>query len=283
MSQSNFHEEKNRIKKSKPNYNFLRIDHELDHQIIYFGAIRKLNSKLALVELRNEGKHLLSLETIQALSIHTENEYHNLSIKDRLFPKSYFIIKRDFVSKLLVFSAIDLINRDKKKILIGIDGNASSGKTTFSKLLSHVYDCNIFHMDDYFQKPMIDPNDDLSFYASNINFKRLHQEIIDPIREKADSRIHTMNLKTHTLLDEQIISYKKISIIEGAYSMHPYIINNHDLKIFMKTTYIKQIFNIWKRNGLKKLIQFIRTWIPMENKYFSDLDIENKADIILKR
>ncbi len=262
---------------------FLRIEKKLDHKDLYIGSIRKMNSTWVVVELKSEGKHLISIETIKALSNICQSEYKKSIRLNRSLPNSYLIIKKDFVSKLFIFSAIDLLLVNKKKLLIAIDGNASSGKTTFSKLLSQIYDCNIFHVDHYFQKPVSDPNDHLSNYASNINFKRMQREIFDPIQKEKDSKIHTMDLKTHTLSDEQLISYKEMSVVEGAYSMHPYIIKNYDLKILMTTTYFKQIIRIWKRNGFKKLTQFMKRWIPMENKYFHDLQIENDADIILRR
>ena len=262
---------------------FLRIETKLEHKDLYIGTIRRINSTLVCIELKSEGKHLLRLETIKTLSSINQSE-QKVSIRlNRSLPNSYLIIKKDLVSKLLVFSAIDHLLATKKKVLIAIDGNASSGKTTFSKLLSQIYDCNIFHVDDYFQKPVTDSNDYLSNYASNINFQRMHTEIFDPIQKEIDSKIHTMDLKTHTLSDEQLISYKEMSVVEGAYSMHPYIIKKYDLKILMTTTYFKQIIRIWKRNGFKKLTQFMKRWIPMENKYFHDLQIENDADIILKR
>ncbi len=289
MSRQDMQEKQNHRIKSQTSSNtftshlFLRIEKQLDYKNLFIGKILKMKSPLVVVELKGEGTHLISIETINALSNITQREYRNPIQTDFLFPNSYVIIHQDYVSKLLILSAIDHLLANQKKALIGIDGNASSGKTTFGKLLSQVYDCNIFHVDHYFQQPVVDPNNPLSNYASNIHFKRMYTEIFDPIHQERDSKIHTMDLKTHTLSDEFLISYQKISIVEGAYSMHPYIVENYDLKIFMKTTYIKQIFRIWKRNGFKKLIQFMKKWIPMENKYFNDLQIENDADIVLKR
>ena len=38
-------------------------------------------------------------------------------------------------------------------MLVAIDGMCGSGKTTLGQVLSKVYDCNLFHMDDFFLRP----------------------------------------------------------------------------------------------------------------------------------
>lgn len=265
------------------NHPFLHIHGSQKSSIFYIGEIRKLKSSFVVIELKNEGKNLLRLETIIKLSGITLDENRKRTVKNSHFFKSYFIINQHFASKIFIWSAIDTLLEKKQKAIIALDGNAASGKTTFSKLFEKVYDCNVFHVDHYFQKPMSHINELVSKYASHINFIRMENEIFNPIKNEQASKIKLMDLRTHTLSDSIEVDYKPLSILEGAYSMHPYIISNYDLKIFMKTIYLKQLFRIWKRNGFKKLIQFIKKWIPMENKYFHDLNIEKQADLIFKR
>ena len=35
-------------------------------------------------------------------------------------------------------------------ILVAIDGNCGSGKTTLGEYLAQLFDCNLFHMDDFY-------------------------------------------------------------------------------------------------------------------------------------
>jgi uridine kinase len=249
---------------------------------LYIGSIQSINHFLVIVELKNSGAYWISSQTIEKLVHLLESEYKPPKNKNYLL-KSYFIMKKEFVGKLFVLSAIDTLRMKEEKVSIAIDGNASSGKTTFSKQLEQIYDCNVFQIDHYFQKPKINPLDELSYYASHINFERVQEEILDPIHNEKPSMIHKMDLKSHTLSELIAIPYKKISIIEGAFSMHPYIIHHFDLKVFMKTSYVKQIHRIYQRNGFRKLIQFVKKWIPLENKYFKKLEIESKADIVLRK
>lgn len=53
--------------------------------------------------------------------------------------------------------AVDAINErlkqqkaDKSPLLVAIDGRCGSGKTTLGFYLQELFDCNLFHMDDFF-------------------------------------------------------------------------------------------------------------------------------------
>lgn len=63
--------------------------------------------------------------------------------------------------------------------------------------------------------------------------------------------------------------------------MHPLLIENYDLKIFLDIDADSQRERILKRNGKEMYSKFINEWIPLENKYFNELNIREKSDIIL--
>ena len=48
---------------------------------------------------------------------------------------------------------IDELLAEKDMILVAIDGKCTSGKTTLASKLAELYDCNVFHMDDFFLRP----------------------------------------------------------------------------------------------------------------------------------
>ena len=48
---------------------------------------------------------------------------------------------------------IDDLLKTGKQIIIAIDGNCTAGKTTLAAVLEKEYDCNVFHMDDFFLRP----------------------------------------------------------------------------------------------------------------------------------
>ena len=45
---------------------------------------------------------------------------------------------------------IDELLTQKETVIVAIDGKCTSGKTTLASKLAEIYDCNVFHMDDFF-------------------------------------------------------------------------------------------------------------------------------------
>ena len=48
---------------------------------------------------------------------------------------------------------IDELLSEKDFVVVAIDGKCTSGKTTLAAKLAEIYDCNVFHMDDFFLRP----------------------------------------------------------------------------------------------------------------------------------
>ena len=53
----------------------------------------------------------------------------------------------------VVKSKIDMLLGEKDFVIVDIDGKCTSGKTTLASKLAEIYDCNVFHMDDFFLRP----------------------------------------------------------------------------------------------------------------------------------
>ena len=48
---------------------------------------------------------------------------------------------------------INMLLEEKNFVIVAIDGKCTSGKTTLASQLAEIYDCNVFHMDDFFLRP----------------------------------------------------------------------------------------------------------------------------------
>ena len=81
--------------------------------------------------------------------------------------------------------------------------------------------------------------------------------------------------KEWRLLDAYEIPYKRINIIEGSYSLHPYFGKPYQLKIFMNIASDVQLANIRKRNGEEKAKEFQEKWIPKEEAYFEKFHVQD--------
>ena len=116
----------------------------------------------------------------------------------------------------------------------------------------------------------------------HIDLIRLKKEIIDPLINDTDIQYQSFNCKTQELSAHTYVKKKKINIIEGAYSMHPDVLQTSNIKIFMKSNIFQQIRRIIKRNGIKELMNYMKVWIPKENAYFRRYQIQKMADYVIK-
>lgn len=180
-------------------------------------------------------------------------------------------VKRFAVAK----EAIDncLANSNKETILVGIDGKCASGKTTLGYYLKGLYNCNLFHLDDFFLQGYQRTNERLSQVGGNVDYERFEKEVMRPVLSREDVLYRPYSCMEGKIKEEILIKKHRLNIMEGSYSLHPYFHDPYDVKIFMNINEEDQIENIRKRNCEEKLQRFIAEWIPKENLYFDSFRI----------
>lgn len=167
---------------------------------------------------------------------------------------------------------------DKPKI-IAIDGRCGSGKSTLAFLLKQAIDCNVFHMDDFFLPFELKTMERLSTPGGNIHYERFKEEVLTPLLQEKPVIHQPYNCQIRALDESIHTKPKKLTIIEGVYSLHPLLQYAYDYKIFLTMDREIQLERIRKRSGEKKLQDFINKWIPMEELYFKELNIEEQCHL----
>jgi uridine kinase len=186
---------------------------------------------------------------------------------------------RDFSD---VCEKIELLSQNQESCLVAIDGNSGAGKSSLAGLLASAYDCNLFHMDDFFLQPEQRTPERLDAPGGNVDYERFKLEVLDNLNNGGEFSYRKYICRTGSFSDPVQVTPKKINIIEGSYSCHPFLSEAYHLKIFLKATPQIQRERILKRNGPQMLRRFLNEWIPMENKYFEAFDIEEKSDLIFR-
>lgn len=184
------------------------------------------------------------------------------------------------IDKITQYIDIFVNKNNNQIILIAIDGHCTSGKTTLSKYLSEKYDCNIFHMDDFFLRPEQRTEERMKEIGGNVDYERFYEEIIIPLRSGKEFSYKPYDCHNKNFKKAISVIPKKLNIIEGSYSMHPRLSSNYDFKIFLNITEDLQRKRILNR--CKDLHHnFFNLWIPLENQYFTEYKIKEKCDIII--
>lgn len=178
-----------------------------------------------------------------------------------------------------IINKINELLSKKEYIVIAIDGMAASGKTTMANELSKLYDINIIHCDDFFLPPKKRSMERLNEVGGNIDYERMYDEVICNLNENIEYQPFNCSIMDYNEIIK--LKRKRITVVEGSYSLHPYFKKYYDLSIYLLMDEQLQINRILNRNGEALLNRFINEWIPMENRYRDELNILKNVDIIL--
>ena len=77
---------------------------------------------------------------------------------------------------------IDDLLKTGDQIVIAIDGNCTAGKTTLASVLAKEYDCNVFHMDDFFLRPEQRTAQRYAQPGGNVDYERFREEVMIPLK-----------------------------------------------------------------------------------------------------
>ena len=180
----------------------------------------------------------------------------------------------------MIRKKIDELLTQKDMVIVAIDGKCTSGKTTLASKLAEIYDCNVFHMDDFFLRPEQRTPERFAEVGGNVDYERFKAEVLIPLQAEHPFSYHPFDCSTFTLADPVCVTPKKLNIVEGTYSHHPYFGDPYDLKILLTVDEETQRQRIFQRPAFLHK-RFFEEWIPMENRYFDSFTIPSKADIIL--
>ena len=180
----------------------------------------------------------------------------------------------------VVKSKIDMLLGEKDFVIVAIDGKCTSGKTTLASKLAELYDCNVFHTDDFFLRPEQRTPERFAEVGGNVDYERFREEVLFPLRSGKAFSYRPFDCSTFTLAMPATVTPQKLIIIEGTYSHHPYFGNPYDLKILLTVDEETQRKRILERPAFLHK-RFFEEWIPMENRYFETFRISDRSEIIL--
>ena len=175
---------------------------------------------------------------------------------------------------------MDELLAQKDRVIVAIDGKCTSGKTTLAGKLAALYDCNLFHMDDFFLR--LEQRTEARFQepGGNVDYERFREEVLEPLKRGEAFSYRPFDCKTFTLAQPVAVEPKKLAILEGSYSHHPYFENPYDLKVFLTVDPELQRQRILMRPAFLHQ-RFFESWIPMENAYFEEFSVKDQADLII--
>ncbi len=153
-------------------------------------------------------------------------------------------------------------------IILAIEGYCCSGKTTFAKQLSEQYDCNVFHMDDFFLRPFQRTEERLAVPGGNVDYERFKEEVLIPVTRGLPFAYRPFDCHTMSLAKAVYVEPKRLNIVEGTYSMHPELSDFYTDSIFLEVSSEEQLRRLSLRESPESFQRFLERWLPLEKLYF---------------
>lgn len=164
-------------------------------------------------------------------------------------------------------------------VLVGIDGPCASGKTTLAEALARRYNGNVFHMDDFFLPLAMKTPARLRTPGGNVHYERVLQEVLLPLCEGREVTFRKYDCHSGRLLPAVTAPPKRLSIVEGSYSLHPALREFYSLKVVLDIDREEQLVRIRQREEAAAAKRFEEEWIPLEKLYFEKCGVFACADI----
>ena len=134
--------------------------------------------------------------------------------------------------------------------------------------------------DDFFLRPEQRTPERLAEPGGNLDRERMKEEVIDHLRDGA-LRYTPFDCQVMALGEPLSLPAAEVTIVEGAYSLHPYFGPYYDLSVFVTADQETRLARIGARKGHNNVENFRTRWIPMEERYLAAFGIEERADLII--
>lgn len=197
----------------------------------------------------------------------------------KLYVPHYRLLKREYARFFPALMDVARLLKDRGRAIVAIDGRCGSGKTTLAALMRRVFDCNVFHMDDFYLPKDRRAENWMSLPGGNMDLERFRHEVLEPVFAGEEVFYHPFYCGTGSLEAGETFAPKALTVIEGSYSHHPALKADYDLKLFLTCEKEEQRRRLMIREG-DYFPTFESVWMPLEEQYIRLCRIESSGAVI---
>lgn len=174
-----------------------------------------------------------------------------------------------------------LAQRPAQPLVLALDGRCGSGKTTLAAALAQRFPASIvLHTDDFYLPPAQRVDGWEHIPCANMDLARLRDEVLAPARAGKPVLYRAYSCREGAYRAPQQLSAQPLVILEGSYSHHPLLAPYEDFRVFMTCSDAEQTRRLQAREG-DRYPDFAARWIPLEEAYFTQHNIEDAADFVM--
>ena len=187
--------------------------------------------------------------------------HHSEAFRQAYAP-AYRLVKAAYAPLLPLLLEVDARLAQGRRTVLAIDGPCGSGKTTLAALLARLYDCPVFHADDFFLRPEQRTPARFAEPGGNLDRERLLEEVLTPLRQGQPVSFRRFDCHSLTLLPPVAVAPSSLAVVEGSYSLHPELAPMYDVSVCLTLSPELQRRRILARNGEAMAQRFFERWIP---------------------
>ncbi|EMY5505387.1 AAA family ATPase [Bacillus wiedmannii] len=173
---------------------------------------------------------------------------------------------------------------EQSLLIIGIDGCGGAGKSTLAnKIKSKFSTVTIVHMDDFYlpSSQIINEHPTNKSIGADFDWKRLLQEVLDPISNGIEGCYKRYDWETDSLAETHTVPAIGIVIIEGVYATRQELAEMYDLKIWVNCPRETRIKRGIARDGETARDMWENNWMVAEDMYVESHKPHEFADFII--
>ena len=185
------------------------------------------------------------------------------------------------LSALTELLSAALAQRPAQPVVLALDGRCGSGKTTMATALAEQFpDSIVLHTDDFYLPPADRVPGWEQTPCANMDLARLRDEVLAPARAGKPVLYRAYSCREGAYLPVQQLAAQPLVILEGSYSHHPLLTDCETLRVFVTCSQAEQTRRLRAREGAR-YANFAARWIPLEEGYFAQYGIEERADFVV--
>lgn len=198
-----------------------------------------------------------------------------------LYRPAYRVALRSACLPLLVREAREL-SAAQGRVIVALDGRCASGKTTLALGLERRLGWSVVHMDHFFLRPEQRCPERYAHPGGNVDHERFLKEVLLPLRLGERPVYRPFDCHKQKLLPPIPFEPGPVVLVEGSYACHPALWDCYDLRACLTVEPEVQMERIVAREGENYAQVFRERWIPLEERYFSACEVENRCDYRLE-
>ena len=169
-----------------------------------------------------------------------------------------------------------------RSVVVGIDGGAGAGKTTFTRWLGEsiretMTPVSVVHLDN-FCRPSVERRNDLPI-VSDFDWKRLRDQVIIPLRSGEAARFQLYDWPADCLKDWRMIDVGGVTIIEGVNATRNELSDYYDLRVWFSCPRDIRMSRLLGRGDTSAAE--ITRWMPTEDRYIASHAPEETAHLVV--